>query len=82
MTQGVICVSIILEGMELVDFYRDCFVLMDAWNKMKNVTKANICALCVPFRDKYKLTDLQTLMIARGEMKASEILKIGEKIKE
>lgn len=65
-----------------MDFYKDCFILMDAWNKMKNVTKANICALCIPFRDKYKLTDLQTLMIARGEMKASEILKIGEKIKE
>lgn len=65
-----------------MEFYKDCFVLMDAWSNMKNVTKANICALCIPFRDKYKLTDLQTLMIARGEMKASEILKIGEKIKE
>lgn len=65
-----------------MEFYKDCFVLMDAWNKMRNITKANICALCIPFRDKYKLTDLQTLMIARGEMKPSEILKIGEKIKE
>lgn len=65
-----------------MEFYKDCFVLMDAWNKMKNITKANICALCIPFRDKYKLTDLQTLTIARGEMKPSEILKIGEKIKE
>ena len=65
-----------------MEFYKDCFILMDAWNKMKNITKANICALCIPFRDKYKLTDLQTLTIARGEMKPSEILKIGEKIKE
>ena len=65
-----------------MEFYKDCFVLMDAWNKMKNITKANICALCIPFRDKYKLTDLQTLTIARGEMKPSEILKIGERIKE
>ena len=45
-----------------------------------NITKANICALCVPFRDKYKLTDLQTLMIARGEMKPSEILEIGNNL--
>ena len=59
---------------------KDCFILMDAWNKMKNVTKVNICALCVPFRDKYKLTDLQTLMIARGEMKASQILEIGKNL--
>ena len=50
--------------------------------EMKNITKTNICALCIPFKDKYKLTDLQTIMIARGEMKPSEILKIGEKIKE
>ena len=53
---------------------------MDVWNRMNNVTKANICTLFVPFRDKYKLTDLQTLMIARGEMKASEILEIGKNL--
>ena len=63
-----------------MEFYKDCFVLMDTWNKMKNVTKTNICALCIPFRDKYKLTDLQTLMIARGEMKASQILEIGKNL--
>lgn len=63
-----------------MDFYRDCFVLMDTWNKMKSVTKANICALCIPFRDKYKLTDLQTLMIARREMEPSQILEIGKNL--
>lgn len=37
------------------------------------VTKADICQLVVPFRDKYSLTDLQALRIARSELKVTEI---------
>lgn len=39
----------------------------------KILTKQNICDLCIPFRDKYGLTDLETLRIARGEMNILEI---------
>lgn len=35
-----------------------------------------MCALCVPFRDKYGLTDLQTLRIARQEMSLMEIVDL------
>ena len=39
----------------------------------KKLTKKAMCDLCVPFRDKYKLTDSQTLRIARKEMDISEM---------
>lgn len=32
--------------------------------------------ICIPFRDKYKLTDLQVLRIARKEMELSEIVDL------
>lgn len=59
-------------------FYKDCFMLMRDWEDMKFVSKKSICELCVPFRDMYGLSDLQTLRIARGEMSAKEILALGE----
>ena len=45
----------------------------------KSLTKKALCDLCVPFRDKYGLTDLQTLMIARKEMDIPEIIDLFEK---
>lgn len=45
----------------------------------KSLTKKALCDLCVPFRDEYGLTDLQTLMIARKEMGISEIIDLFEK---
>ena len=45
----------------------------------KQLTKKAMCDLCVPFRDKYKLTDLQTLRIARKEMEISEMVALFEK---
>ncbi len=44
----------------------------------KKITKKAICDLCIPFRDKYGLTDLQTLRIAREEMDLSEMLELLE----
>lgn len=44
----------------------------------KKLTKKAMCDLCVPFRDKYKLTDLQTLRIARKEMDLSEMVGLTE----
>ena len=45
----------------------------------KSLTKKALCDLCVPFRDKYGLTDLQTLMIARKEVGIPEIIDLFEK---
>lgn len=45
----------------------------------KSLTKKALCDLCVPFRDKYGLTDLQTLMIARKEMGIPEIIDLFDK---
>lgn len=39
----------------------------------ERVTKKAICELVIPFRDKYKLTDLQALQIVRDELSISEI---------
>lgn len=44
----------------------------------RKVTKKAICDLCIPFRDKYGLTDLQTLRIARKEMELAEMVEILE----
>lgn len=45
----------------------------------KSLTKKALCDLCVPFRDEYGLTDLQTLMIARKEIDIPEIIDLFEK---
>lgn len=42
----------------------------------KKLTKKAICDLCIPFRDKYGLTDLQTLRIARNEVELMELVKM------
>lgn len=50
--------------------------LQDDYQKLVNgnkLTKKAMCNLVVPFRDKYKLTDLQALMVARNELSISEI---------
>lgn len=44
----------------------------------KRLSKKTMCDLCVPFRDKYGLTDLQTLRIARDEMPLLEMLDLLE----
>lgn len=44
--------------------------------KQKKLTKKNICDLVIPFRDKYKLSDINALKIARKEVSISQILKI------
>lgn len=44
----------------------------------KKLTKKAMCDLCVPFRDKYKLTDLQTLRIARKQMDLSEMVDLAK----
>lgn len=61
---------------------RDVAELQSKYQKLLNgcFTKKKLCELCVPFRDKYNLTDRQTLMIARNELSLNEILAlVGEK---
>ena len=45
----------------------------------KSLTKKALCDLCVPFRDEYGLTDLQTLMIASKEVGIPEIIDLFDK---
>ena len=60
---------------------REVAELQKAYQKLideKRLTKRAMCDLCVPFRDKYGLTDLQTLRIARREMELSEMTDLLE----
>lgn len=53
--------------------------LQDSYKKLLNegkLTKKAMCDLVVPFRDKYHLTDLQALQIAREELSVKEISDI------
>ena len=42
----------------------------------KKLTKKAICDLCIPFRDKYGLTDNDTLRIARKEVELMELVQM------
>lgn len=46
----------------------------------KTLSKRKLCELCIPFRDKFGLTDIETLRIARNEITLKEIEKINERI--
>lgn len=63
------------------DFFKEASKLQDDYQELvdeKKLTKKAMCDLCVPFRDKYGLTDLQTLRIARREMDLSEMVNLAE----
>lgn len=45
------------------------------------MTKKAMCKLVIPFRDKYGLTDLQALQIARNELTIAEINSLFKKEK-
>lgn len=47
--------------------------------RTEQLSKKALCELCVPFRDRYKLTDLQTLRIARREYDLSQLILIYER---
>lgn len=50
--------------------------LQDAYKTMieeNSFSKKKLCELCIPFRDKYHLSDSQAVAIARAEMSISEI---------
>ncbi len=60
---------------DVAKLQEDYIALFDA----KRVTKKAICDLCIPFRDKYGLTDLQTLRIAQDKMDLSEMVELLER---
>ena len=63
-------------------FFKEASKLQDDYQELidkKKLTKKAMCDLCVPFRDKYGLTDLQTLRIARREMDLSEMVALAER---
>lgn len=62
-----------------MDFLKESAQLQEKYQQIvdkKKLTKKAMCDLCIPFRDKYGLTDLQTLKIARQEMSLQEMLDL------
>lgn len=60
----------------MVEILKEIAELQENYQKLineKELTKKAMCDLCVPFRDKHNLTDLQTLRVARREMEISEM---------
>ena len=70
---------------ERINALREAAVMQEEYQRLtaeKKLSKKAMCALCVPFRDKYGLTDLQTLRIARKEMSLMEMLQLFHFVKE
>ena len=62
-----------------MDALREAAQMQEKYQQLvdeKKLTKKAMCDLCIPFRDKYELTDLQTLKIARQEMSLQEMLDL------
>lgn len=75
-TSGYVLCSRCYERMNAL---REAAVMQEEYQRLtaeKKLSKKAMCALCVPFRDKYGLTDLQTLRIARKEMSLMEMLQL------
>lgn len=63
------------------NFFEEASELQENYQKLideRKLTKKAMCDLCIPFRDKYHLTDLQTLRIARKEMELSEMIDLAK----
>lgn len=59
--------------------FLDAAILQDSYSaaqKSGKLSKKKMCEICIPFRDKYELTDLETLKIARNEYSLSELIKV------
>lgn len=50
--------------------------------KTKTLSKRKLCELCIPFRDRFGLTDIEVLRIARNEVALKEIQELIEKVGE
>lgn len=61
--------GILLEVAAMQDAY-------SAAQRANTLSKKRICEICVPFRDKYGLSDLDALKLARNEYSLSEMIKL------
>lgn len=64
---------------------KDIVDLQESYKELvetKTLSKRKLCELCIPFRDKFGLTDIETLKIARNEITLKEIEKLNEKVVE
>lgn len=61
--------NILLEIGELQKEYQNLL-------RTKKLTKKAMCDLVIPFRDKYNLTDLQALQVARNELSVMEMAEL------
>ena len=62
-----------------VDAIREAAAMQEEYRRLvdsRKLTKKAMCELCAPVRDKYGLTDLQTLRIARREMDLMEMVDL------
>lgn len=50
--------------------------------KTKTLSKRKLCELCIPFRNRFGLTDIEVLRIARNEVALKEIQELIEKVGE
>lgn len=63
--------------LDFKEYVLDVNQLQLEYERLRNsvkISKKDICNLCVPFRDKYGLSDAQTLLIARKQVGLDYIL--------
>ena len=63
---------------------KDAAILQKKYRELVNsnrLSKRALCDLCVPFRDKYNLSDVHTLQIARNELSLSRMISLLDNVK-
>jgi hypothetical protein len=63
-------------GEKMENLMREIGELQNDYRKLvngKKLTKRAMCNLVIPFRNKYNLTDLQALQVARNELSILEM---------
>lgn len=65
-----------------MDAIREAAIMQEEYQRLvdeSKLTKKSMCDLCMPFRDKYRLTDVQTIKIASKKMSLMEMVQLLEK---
>lgn len=64
---------------------KDIIDLQESYEELvntKTLSKRKLCEICIPFRDKFGLTDIEVLRIARNEISLKEIQELIERVGE
>ena len=61
------------------NFLKNANELQKKYRKIEIMSKKALCELCIPFRDKYLLSDLVVLRIARDEISLTELIELAER---